>query len=172
MWPSTSKADRTPSIAEISLPMTSRIATILLLGFVSCPSLFGQRISVADGVKSAVMRSEEIRVYSLLSADIAALDDLLTKDCLYVHSSGRLQAKNELLADLKSGALKYNRLQYTAPPLIRLFNAGTAVVTGKMQLEAVGKAGEVKLPLLITAVYVLQDERWQLASYHSATTTP
>ena len=65
----------------------------------------GQRMSLAEGVKAAVMRSDEIRVYALLSSDLNSLDDLLTSDCIYVHSSGRAQTKPELLAALKSGAL-------------------------------------------------------------------
>ena len=154
--------------------MKSRlIALLVLLSLVAGAQLPGQRITLGDGLKAAALRSDEIRLYSLLSADVNSLDDLLVRDCLYIHSSGKIQTKGELLADLKSGAMKYLRLQYTTPPAIRLFNGDTAVITGTMQLEVESKAaGEVKRTLVTTAVYVLQSERWQLASYHSANAAP
>jgi ketosteroid isomerase-like protein len=100
--------------------------------------------------------------------DVAALDDMLTRDCVYVHSTGVVQSKEQFLAALKSGALKYATLRYTAPPQVRLYGNEAAILTGTMQIEVAGPDGKtVKPTLLVTAIYVVQSDRWQLASYQS-----
>ncbi|WP_438480921.1 nuclear transport factor 2 family protein [Oleiharenicola lentus] len=132
-----------------------------------------QRMSIGDGLKAAVIRADEVRIYAQLSADLSGLDDLLTKDCLYVHSSGRSQTKAEFLADLKSGALIYTKFQYTAAPLVRLYEGKLAIVTGTVNMEATTKAaGDVKKTLLTTCIYIIQNERWQLVSYQSTNAAP
>lgn len=137
--------------------------------FVAAP-VFAQRTTLADGLKAAVLRSDETRLYAMLAADTGALDDLLTPDCLYVHSTGAMQNKAEFIGALKSGAMKYQALRYVAPPHVRLYGSETAVVTGAMQVEVALPDGRtVKPTLLITALYVVKDGRWQLASYQSTT---
>jgi hypothetical protein len=152
--------------------MKLRFLALCLFTALTVSSGFGQRTTLADLTKASVLRADEVRVYAILSADTAALDDLLTADCRYTHSNGRQETKAELLGALKAGALKYQRLQYTATPLIRLYNGHTAIVTGTMILEVAVATEVVKRTLATTAVYVLQNERWQLASYHSASVAP
>jgi len=127
-----------------------------------------QGVSIAAALKAAVIRADEARVYAMMAPDIGALDDMLTPDCLYVHSTGVVQTKGEFLAALKTGAMRYVSLRYTALPQIRLYGSETAVLTGTMLAEiALPDGSTVKPTLAITAVYVVQGGRWQLASYHS-----
>jgi ketosteroid isomerase-like protein len=132
------------------------------------PSAVAQRPTLADGLKAAVLRADEARVYAMLAADVGALDDMLTPDCLYVHSNGATQTKAELLAALKGGAMKYTSIRYAAPPRVRLYGPENAVLTGMTLLEVALPDGRTAKPtVLITAVYVVQNDRWQLASYQS-----
>ncbi|HLP26404.1 MAG TPA: nuclear transport factor 2 family protein [Acidobacteriota bacterium] len=142
------------------------MALIVTLFFVA--PAFAQKATLADGLKAAVLRADETRIYAMLAADVAALDDMLAPDCLYVHSNGTVQTKAQLLTALKTGAFKYTALRYTAPPKIRLYGNETAVLTGPMQIEVVLPDGKSLTPsLVITAVYALLHDRWQLASYQS-----
>lgn len=142
--------------------------TFVLTLFLAHPLAFAQRATIADGLRAAVLRSDETRLYAMLTADLGALDDLLTPDCLYVHSTGAAQNKAEFIGALKSGAMKYQTLRYVAPPQVRLYGSETAVVTGTMQAEVALPDGRtVKPTLLITALYIVKNERWQLASYQS-----
>lgn len=142
------------------------LSLLLALAAVLAPA---QRTTVADVVKAAVLRVDETRIYALLAADTAALDDLLAPDCVYVHSNGLAQTKSQFLAALKAGQIKYASLRYVAPPQVRLYGE-TAVLQATAQIEVTGPDGKTLKPtLVITAVYAMVNDRWQLASYQSTT---
>lgn len=127
-----------------------------------------QRVSLADGLRLAVLRTDEARVRAMLAADTGALGDMMTEDCLYVHSNGSVQTKAEFLAALDTAAMRYLRIQYEAVPLVRLFGAETAVLTAVSRIEVRRADGSVIQPRLqVTALYVARGGAWQLASYQS-----
>lgn len=106
-----------------------KIAPLLLalsLAFIAPLTAFAQRTTLGDALKAAVLRADETRLYAQLAGDTAALDDMLTPDCTYVHSNGTVQTKAQFLQALKSGALKYLALRYDAPPQVRLYGNETA----------------------------------------------
>ena len=139
----------------------------LLLGL-ALPATRAQQSSMADRMKASVVRTEETRLYALTSGTIPALHEMMTPDCTYVHSNGRAQTKAEFLAALTSGALRYQVLQWTEPPAVRLYGGDVAVLSGRAHIEATTKAtGETKFDVLYTAVYVVVDAEWKLASYQS-----
>ncbi|MBI2514339.1 MAG: nuclear transport factor 2 family protein [Opitutae bacterium] len=148
-----------------ALLLSAFVASLFL--FAVAPA-FAQRTTLADGLKAAVLRADETRLYAMLAADTGALDDMLAADCLYVHSTGAAQTKAQLLHALKTGTFKYTSLRYTAPPLVRLYGGEAAVITGTMQLEVQLPDGKSAKPtVVVTAVYVMLNDRWQLASYQS-----
>ena len=139
----------------------------VLLGCAS-PAARAQQASMADRMKASVVRAEETRIYALTSGTIPALHEMMTADCAYVHSNGRAQTKAEFLAALTSGALSYQVFQWTQPATVRLYGGDFAVLSGRAHIEATTKAtGVVKFDVLYTAVYVVVDAEWKLASYHS-----
>ena len=139
----------------------------LLLGL-ALPATRAQQSSMADRMKASVVRTEETRLYALTSGTIPALHEMMTADFAYVHSNGRAQTKAEFLAALTSGALRYQVFQWTEPPAVRLYGGDVAVLSGRAHIEATTKAtGETKFDVLYTAVYVVVDAEWKLASYQS-----
>lgn len=146
-----------------------RLLPLLLLALgAALPFAVAQRATLADALKAAVLRADETRIYAMLANDTASLDDMLTDDCLYVHSTGATQTKAEFLAALRTGAMKYTALHYLAPPQVRLYGSEAAVLTGRSQIEVALPDGRTAKPtVLLTAVYVVQHGRWQLASYQS-----
>lgn len=79
------------------------------------------------------MLAEKQRYAAMTKPDVAALEPLLSGDLVYAHSTGKLQSKNELLADLKSGAMRYRKIETTAP-FIRFYGE-VAVVNGVGDFE-------------------------------------
>lgn len=141
---------------------------VLALLLLTALTASAQRVSVADGLRLAVLRADEARVHATLGGDVGALGDLMADDCLYVHSNGATQTKAEFIEGLRSGAMTYLRIQYEALPLIRLYGSETAVLTGTTRLEVRRADGSVVQPrVLVTAVYVARSGSWRLASYQS-----
>ena len=152
--------------------MKTRLQPLLLLAalFVVLPAGRGQPPTLADALKASILRTEETRLYAMLKPDTAALDDLLTDDCLYVHSTGSTQTKTQLLAALGDGSLRYTELRLIATPAVRLFGSGTAVLTAQVHVEGGVKGrGRINTNLTYTCVYVELEARWRLASYQSTT---
>lgn len=137
------------------------------------PPAPAQTATRADALRVAVLRADELRLYAMEHADADTLDALLTPDCRYVHSSGRVQTKAEFLAAFRSGAQRYRSLRYLAAPTVRLLGTGGAVLTGTMVIEVPAPdGGNKQLTLLVTAVYAVLHERWLLASYQSTLAAP
>lgn len=149
----------------------NRLLFILGLGLCAAlPAASAQGIKLNDALKAVVLRADDTRLYAMQAGDLAALDDMLAPDCLYVHSNGTTQNRAEFLAALRSGALKYLSIRYTKPPQVRLYGNDCAIVTGTTQLEVQGADGQRHTPTVVaTAVYLLLADRWQLASYQSTT---
>ena len=143
----------------------------LVLSLFLCllPGLRAERISAADAMKAAVLRIDEVRAYATVEANTLALEDQLHDDCRYVHANGRTQTKQEFIAALASGELHYGVMRYLAVPTVRLFGGDTAIVTGRAHVEGTMKGGgSVNQDFAYTAVYVIVDAQWKLASYHSS----
>lgn len=140
----------------------------LFLCLCSGASALAHGATFADALKAAVIRADETRIYAMLAPDAAALDDMLTPDCVYVHANGVVHTKAQFLQAVRTSALKYLSLRYTAAPTVRLYGNESAVLNATAQLEIqLGDGKAVKLSLQTTAVYVMLHERWQLASYQS-----
>lgn len=166
-----------PVLGEAGLPdnrpPSLQLLLALLFFFVGPAVVRAQSIALPDALKAAVLRLDETRVYATLAPDAGALDDLLAPDCVYVHSNGIAQTKAQFIQALKTGAMKYLSLRYSAPPQVRLYGNSSAVLTGTAQLEVQLADGRVLKPTVVfTAFYVLLRERWQLASYHSTNAPP
>jgi uncharacterized protein (TIGR02246 family) len=146
-----------------------RVAGLFFLAlFFVLPAGQGQRVTAADAVKAAVLRIDEVRAYATVTGNTVALEDQLHDNCLYVHANGRTQTKKEFIAALASGQLQYQVMRYLAVPTVRLFGGDTAIVTGRAHLEATTKTGgSINQDIIYTAVYVIVDAQWKLASYHS-----
>ncbi len=148
-------------------------ATLLLVCLLGAAALFAQRVTPADAVKAAVLRIDEVRAYATVTANTLALEDQLHDNCLYTHANGRTQTKKEFIAALAAGDLHYATMRYLKIPTVRLFGGDTAIVTGRVHIEATAKAGgPINQDLVYTAVYVIVDAQWKLASYHSTVAPP
>jgi uncharacterized protein (TIGR02246 family) len=149
--------------ANLKLPVA-----LLLCCLLGATATFAQRATPADAVKAAVLRIDEVRAYATVTANTLALEDQLHDNCLYVHANGRTQTRKEFIAALASGDLHYAVMRYLSVPTVRLFGGDTAIVTGRVHVEATMKTGgSVNQDLVYTAVYVIVDAQWKLASYHS-----
>lgn len=142
-----------------------RSAFFLLLGLAGSLSLRGAE--QANG-SAEVLTLDSRRMTALLQADMPALREIFSDDCVYVHSTGKIQSKAEYLELIAMGTLKYASLAYDGEPTIRLFGRDTAVVTGRLRAGVQSKDGVVTArSLAATVVYARRSGHWQMVSYQS-----
>lgn len=116
----------------------------------------------------AIKRLEVERNKALVAADIAAIDRLYSAD--YTSAVGStFRTKAEVLADLKSGALKLEASSNDETN-VRVYG-NTAVVTGKTTSKVTDHGVDTSGQAYFTRVYVKQMGRWQLVANHSSRIT-
>ena len=104
---------------------------------------------------------------ALLNADRAALESLLSDDYMAITASGTLQNKEQALANLSGGRIRFNSLELSDRK-VRFYGA-TALVTSLATVSATKSEGEVSGSFRYTRVYV-RDPRgaWKIVSFEAS----
>jgi hypothetical protein len=93
------------------------------------------------------------------------LGRLFADELTYVHTTGAVDGKPQLLGKIKSGELVFQQIK-TQDVVARPY--GTAgVVTGTAELHVINAHQPKVLSLRYTATYVQHEGHWQLVAYHS-----
>jgi hypothetical protein len=101
----------------------------------------------------------------LIQGTVDSLEALLDERVEYVHSNGWVQTRADVLNDMKSRTLVYQRVTIKAASARRYGQA--AVVTGLGTFEGINSGTPFKLDLRYTEVFVFSGNRWKLVSRHS-----
>lgn len=102
----------------------------------------------------------------MLSRDSMALKQLLHPQLRYIHSSGKTDSRESLVATVTQGNTVYKTLEVFEADA-RQFGR-TVVVTGKLHYSAESR-GELKTyDLLFTEVYCRVKKQWLLVSRHAS----
>lgn len=112
-----------------------------------------------------IRQRETHRFDAVVRGDIAALDDILSDDLTYTHTTGVYETKAEFLAKLKSGQLKYEA--FTPEDIqVRVYGA-TGVITGVTRVNVQVKGEPLRFRLRFTDVYVKQGDRWRMVAWQA-----
>jgi hypothetical protein len=115
----------------------------------------------ADVVKAAELK----RFEAAEKDDFDTLDKLLADDLTYGHSTGVLETKAVFLASLKSGKLKFKKIE-PADVQVRVFGA-TAIITGTAKLAVVSNGEAKDVAIRFTDAWVRRAGRWQMVAWQS-----
>jgi hypothetical protein len=141
--------------------MKQAVAAILMLvGFTL--SAICQTKSDSKG-EAEVRRVDEEFHKAFRLEDAAALESLLTQGFLWTHSTGNIQTKAVILANIKSGKTAYDSVE-TDDLQIDLYK-NAAVVNGRSTRKYPGKS---TFWIRYTAVYVKENGKWKAAAFHSS----
>lgn len=111
-----------------------------------------------------LLRLTEARVAADFAADRASLDTLLAPDLTYARSSGVIDDKAKVLAEVGPGG-PYS-LDYLTPDSLRARSYGTTgVVTGILRVKLKAQAAPYRIRF--TDVWVERGGRWQLAAFQA-----
>ena len=135
-----------------------------LLLFISV--LLGSQLSVvAQKDTSAVLNAVTKLEKALLNKDSATMNGLLHKDVSYGHSSGWVQTKKEVVNDMMSGFLIYNRLEDSSINIV--MSKDKAIVREKVRAVGSRDGKSFDLSLFITQVWLQSKKGWQLFARQS-----
>ena len=106
------------------------------------------------------------RMQAMASKDIAALDALLADDLVYTHSTARLDTKQSLIANMKSGATVYSAVE---PSEVRALDLGDAVIlTGVARIKVSSNGKDLEFRVRFTDAYANRSGRWQMVVWQSS----
>ena len=99
---------------------------------------------------------------ALMSKDEKALVQLLHPEVSYGHSNGWVQNKTDIINDLKSGKLSYDKIESTSVNIVAINNNWATVRTN---ISAIGRSGAnppFELKLHVLQVWLKTKIGWQL----------
>ncbi len=117
-----------------------------------------------EQIEQEVARLADAWATAELQGDTAFLERLLSDDFIGVGPLGFLLSRQEWLARLQSGDLKYTA--HTLDEVrVRAYNEA-AIVIGHLTQEAAYRGNPISAQLRTTLVFIHQHEQWHLAGVH------
>lgn len=114
----------------------------------------------------AVLADEDARFAAMVSADAAAMAIWFADDLRYVHSTGLVEDRAQLIDSIASGRAKYVAVTPAEREVVRLA-ADAALVRGRGRFQVAANGVLLDLQIRYLAVYGQQDGRWRLRSWQS-----
>jgi hypothetical protein len=115
--------------------------------------------------EEAVLDVQHRRFEAMVEADYDRLETMLADDLTYAHSTGAEETKGEFMSRLRSGSVRYLRLE-PADVVARVYG-DAAVVTGAARMQAAAGPQEVEMTLRFIEVYVRRQDEWKLTAWQS-----
>ena len=122
----------------------------------------GQKMVQESGVEQAIRQLEKGRVQALLSNDTTFMERNYADDYMTTGANGLVRDRAQVIADLKSGAIKYESMTHDDVRL-RVYG-NTVIVTGLDTNKGVEKGEDISGQRRFTRVWVKQDGRWLLVA--------
>jgi len=145
--------------------MLKRFVCILALGAFALP--VAAHAQAAGKEHQQVLQIEKDRFAAMVKVDEAALNRVLADDLAYIHSNAVLQTKNEFIADLKKGTIKYVSIMPSEPDQkVRVYGS-VAVVNGVAAVNVIDHGNDLKFKIRYTVVQANRNGAWQTVSWES-----
>jgi ketosteroid isomerase-like protein len=117
------------------------------------------------GNAQTVIALDRRRMEAMAQKDLRTLDELISDDLVYTHSSARLDSKRSLIEAMESG-----RTVYTAvvPSDVKAQDYGdTVVLTGSARISVNSGGNAMNFGVRFTDVYVNKGGHWQMVAWQS-----
>jgi len=123
--------------------------------------------AVAQGrnekVEQEVIKVEDERMQAFEKADVATLDRIFDDEFTFTNVNGEVHTKAELIADVRSGNLKYTSLSHSEIR-VRVYE-NMAILTGRSSSVYItdGKEGG-RIPRRYMNIYFKKNGQWRLVA--------
>lgn len=113
----------------------------------------------------AIIELDLKRMQAMAAKDFATLEAVLGDDLIYTHSSARLDTKQSLIGNMKSGSTVYTSV---VPSEVKAQDLGDSVVlTGVAQIKVVSNGAPNAFGVRFTDIYTKRAGKWQMVAWHS-----
>jgi hypothetical protein len=102
----------------------------------------------------------------MVAADTGALGRLLAEDLSYVHSTGRVVDRKQMIDEIQAGKLRY-RAVAPSERHVTLVEPDAAYVRGLARIEVSADAKPVEFQARYLAIYVRDAGAWKLRAWQS-----
>lgn len=114
----------------------------------------------------AVLAAEDARFAAMVAADPDAMRRWLADDLGYVHATGQVENREQLIDSIVGGMLRYLSIE-PSERHVRLQGPTAAIVQGTVRIQARAGDRAVDFPARYLAVYGLEDRDWRLRAWQS-----
>ena len=112
-----------------------------------------------------IIQLDRKRMQAMSDKDLATLETLLADDLIYTHSSARVDSKQSLIANMKSGATVYSSIE---PSDVKAHDLGDAVVlTGVAWIKVASRGKDLDFGVRFTDAYAKRNGQWQMVVWQS-----
>lgn len=113
-----------------------------------------------------VVNAEKQWAAAVVNRDFPALDQILSDDLIYGHSTGAIESKSVYVGRLRSGVQRYDLIRHKKITVEVFGNAAVAHSIVLMKGTSDGRPFDDKLVML--QVWVKQAGRWRLVAHQTA----
>ena len=114
----------------------------------------------------SVLEAERVRFHAQISRDTSALRAGIHPELLMIHSNGREESADDLIASVASGDIVYQQFEARQPPRVLTFGS-TALVDSTVRVTGLYQGQAFSLDLRYTSVYRRVQGRWLLIRWQS-----
>jgi ketosteroid isomerase-like protein len=120
----------------------------------------------ASADSPAALAAEDARFAAMVAADPQAMRRWFTDDLAYVHSTGRVVNRDQLIDEVRTGALRYHAIA-PSERQVSFIGADAAVVRGLARIEASADGKPLEFQVRYLAIYRREGGDWRLSAWQS-----
>jgi hypothetical protein len=126
-----------------------------------------ERAAAAADPGAPVLAAEDARFAAMTSANVSELGSWLADDLEYVHSTGKVENREQFLASNAGGTLRYLEIAPMERQVVMLGH-DSALVRGHGRIVAMASGTRLDMEIRYSAIYGLGgDDRWRLRFWQS-----
>jgi ketosteroid isomerase-like protein len=139
-------------------------------GFISkcLPAIVGLLLLTAAHAETSEQAKALDRKWAeaTIHADVAALNQILSDNLTYTHSSGNTQSKIEFIASVRSKELQYRSIEFETADV--RFYGSTALISSHVRIQVTAAGHDQSVHACFLHLWVKKNGRWQMVA-HQAT---
>jgi ketosteroid isomerase-like protein len=160
-------------MGQVRIPLSVRLISVavLVMAFalsaVAAVQTPGMPRAQRHESRHEIDQLEETWKDAILHRNASAMDGLLADDYTAITANGTLQSKEQTLASLRAGTLKFSSIEFTDRKV--RFYGQTALLTSRAEVKGSNPDGDFSGSYRYTRVYVRNAQgKWKIVSFEAS----